>query len=594
VIEVRELSLGYRQRDGGVVRVVHEVSLELRAGSVVGLVGESGSGKSTLGLHMLGWRPRGAVHLGGTVRFGGIDLLRTGRGELQRLWGSRLAYVPQEVSVALNPSRRVGPQLEEPLLIHRRLSRRERRERVLSLLHEVRVDADARTLARYPFEFSGGQQQRMALVLAMMCEPEVLVLDEPTTGIDATSRLDVLEALQTLLARGRTAALYISHDLAETASLADRLVVMYAGEVVEEGPTDAIYGRPRHPYSAALREAVPAVTDAHHVRGIPGTPPGRTLVDRCGFADRCPYALPKCIEGAIALEPVGPDHVARCCRVAEILPAADAEREPIVRREAPPGTLLAIRDLTCAYGPDATAVAAVSLDVAESETLGIVGESGSGKSTLLLAIAGLHRPREGAVKLHGEPLAPAARERTRVQQRDIQLVFQNPGRSLNPRHSVARILDAPLRLYQPGLGSSARRNAAVAALESVRLTPRFLGRMPHELSGGEKQRVALARAFAASPRLLLCDEVVSALDVSVQAAIMELIRSYCERERLAVVFVTHDLAVARMMCDRIAVFRDGSLCELGATDRIFEAPTHPYTQELLASLPETAAAATRS
>lgn len=591
VLEVDGLSIGYRSGKRGLNQVVADVSFALEEGAVLGLAGESGCGKSTLARAAIGWLGGNGVRTGGTVRFQGEDLLAKSRGELRRLWGSQLSYVPQEVSSALNPSRRVRAQLDEPLHLHTDIGSPERKSRVEELLEKVRIDARPETLARYPFEFSGGQQQRLALVLAMLCGPRVLVLDEPTTGIDASLRLEVFRALRELLEGSRTAVIYISHDLTETAAVADALAIMYAGEIVEHGPAQLVFERPRHPYAAALRAAVPTVRDARMVEGIGGRPPVGIVEDRCAFADRCEHADQRCLSGPVGLVTIGEHHDVRCLRVNELALGVVEHRGEALRRDGPPGRppLLDVADVSCEYrigGLAKQAVRHVSLALEEGETLGIVGESGSGKSTLLRAIAGLHPPSAGTIAFAAEPLAPRAQKRRHEQQRAVQLIFQNPERALNPRQTVAQILASPLRLYQPELVPAERQRALLELLDRAQLPAAMLRRYPHQLSGGEKQRVALARAFAARPRLLLCDEVVSALDVSVQATVMNLIRSYTDDTGAAALFVTHDLAVVRMMSDRVLVLRDGETCELAPTRAIFERPQHPYTVQLLASLPE--------
>jgi peptide/nickel transport system ATP-binding protein len=457
-------------------------------------------------------------------------------------------------------------------------------------LAKVHIEADDNLLSRYPFELSGGQQQRVALAMVMMCEPDILVLDEPTAGIDATTRVDVIAALRESLRGKKTAVIYISHDLTEIASIADQVVVMYAGEIVERGPAFSVFASPRHPYSAALLASTPSVRDARMVQGIPGRPPGRIITDRCSFAERCSFVRNACIEGSPSLLPVAPDYEVRCVRASEI--EIDLRRfcerqglQQHIRSENPP--LLELSGLNCVYRSGGTVIHAVkdvSLVVGRGEKLSIVGESGSGKSTLLHAIAGLHPPSGGTMFFQGRRLPGWSRQRHVDQHRLVQLVFQNPGRSLNPRHTVARILESPIRLFRPDIPRADRYLTASALLEKVQLSPTLLGRFPYQLSGGEKQRVALARAFAANPKILLLDEVVSALDVSVQAAMLQLVHSYSFETGASVLFVTHDLAVARVISDRIAVLQKGQICEMADAETLFLRPTHPYTITLLNSV----------
>ncbi len=589
LLEARDLTVGYRDPAGSTHPAVVDVTLRVRAGEIVGLVGESGCGKSTLARTLVGWRGAGTVVLGGEVVFAGTDLLKLRRSDLRRYWGAKLAYVPQEVSSALNPSRRVRAQLEELLELHTSYDRRGRSARISDLLEEVGIDASSENLSRYPFEFSGGQQQRIALALSMLCEPQVLVLDEPTTGIDANLRQEVFGVLEKLLTRRNVGVVYISHDVLETKSLADHLVIMYAGRVVESGEASEVFQFPRHPYAAALRAAVPTLSDVRMVVGIQGRPPEIAIETRCSFAPRCDYSRPECTRGPIPLTAISPGHDVRCIRAREIdLDSEDARGEVLTfagaKTDAP---LLETLDVTCRYrvrSHELIALSQVSFRLAEGETLGVVGESGSGKSTLLRAIVGLQPPVTGEIRWRGASLSSRARDRSLKDKQAIQLVFQNPDRSLNPRQTVRNLLDAPLRLYEPGLSRSQRADRCTSLLEQVHLSSRLMNRFPHQLSGGEKQRVALARAFAARPSLLLCDEVVSALDVSVQATIMNLIRDHSKETGAAVIFVTHDLSVVRMMADKIIVLREGLVREIADTQQLFMAPRDPYTVRLLESM----------
>jgi peptide/nickel transport system ATP-binding protein len=591
ILSVKGLTLGYRIGKRDVFEAVRGASLDLVQGQVVGLSGESGSGKSTLAKAALGWRDRNAVILGGAVRWEGHDLLALPRKTLRSLWGRNLAYVPQDVASALNPSRRVYAQLDEALVLHTDYSAAARRQRIGSLLNRVGIQTDTLTLRRYPHEFSGGQQQRLALVLAMLCEPQVLVLDEPTTGIDASLRVDVLTVVRELLSDKKIGVLYISHDLAETTSIATDLAIMYSGEIVEYGSAREVFASPAHPYTAALRAAVPEIGGERMVVGIPGTPPNRVVRGQCSFSERCDFAQDICRSGPVELVAVGGNREVRCVRSGHIDLSGRMRRGELLRpRESGPHeALLRVSDLRCIYRLPRSAVRVAVSDISftlhSGSTLGVVGESGSGKSTLLRAIAGLHPPERGKLVFDGRPLDGRVRNRAAIQHQLLQLVFQNPDRSLNPRHSVRRILVAPLRLYEPDVTKRVHDVRIAELLDSVQLPRKLLERFPHQLSGGEKQRVALARAFAGKPRLLLCDEVVSALDVSVQAGVMNLIRSYSKETGAAIIFVTHDLGAVRMVSDRIIVMRSGEICEEADTGTIFRAPRHPYTVELLAAVP---------
>jgi peptide/nickel transport system ATP-binding protein len=586
VFQVEDLSVGYLRSDGQDNVVVWKAAFSLAPGSILGLAGESGCGKSTTALAAIGYRGPGSRILSGTARLEGVDLLSLSSGKLRSIWGRRVAYVAQNATTALNPAIPVGRQLAQPLSRHLRLRGGELRDREVELLELVGIPNPPAALDRYPHQFSGGQQQRIAIAIALSCRPEVLILDEPTTGLDVTTQARISALLRSLVAETGVATLYVSHDLSLLSTVADRLAVMYAGEIVEEADSHAVARQPRHPYTQALLAAVPTAHIRSSVAGIPGRPPARVVLDSCSFAPRCPHALDACRDGYIELLDVGGGHMARCIRTDEIA-ARPVEASPLATAEVSPESLLAVDDVWSQYAKAPTpAVRGVSFEIASGETLGIVGESGSGKSTLLRAIIGLHPPTKGVIRFRGVPLAAQAVKRPRAIRRELQIVFQNPDSSLNPRHTVFDIVRRPIRLFRDDVRHSGERAAVVELLESVKLPTGLLHRYATELSGGQKQRIALARAFAARPSLLLCDEVTSALDVSVQATIIELISELAARFGAAVIFVSHDLAVVRTIAGRALVMKNGEVCEEGETERLFVAPTHPYTRELLAAIPQ--------
>jgi peptide/nickel transport system ATP-binding protein len=586
VFQVEDLSVGYLRSDGQDNVVVWKAAFSLAPGSILGLAGESGCGKSTTALAAIGYRGPGSRILSGTARLEGVDLLSLPSGKLRSIWGRRVAYVAQNATTALNPAIPVGRQLAQPLSRHMHLRGGELRDREVELLESVGIPNPPAALDRYPHQFSGGQQQRIAIAIALSCRPEVLILDEPTTGLDVTTQARISALLRSLVAETGAATLYVSHDLSLLSTVADRLAVMYAGEIIEEADSHAVARQPRHPYTQALLAAVPTAHIRSSVAGIPGRPPARVVLDSCSFAPRCPHALDACREGYIELLDVGGGHMARCIRTDEIA-ARPVEASPLATAEVSPESLLAVDDVWSQYAKAPTpAVRGVSFEIASGETLGIVGESGSGKSTLLRAIIGLHPPTQGVIRFRGVPLAAQAVKRPRAIRRELQIVFQNPDSSLNPRHTVFDIVRRPIRLFRDDVRHSGERAAVVELLESVKLPTGLLHRYATELSGGQKQRIALARAFAARPSLLLCDEVTSALDVSVQATIIELISELAARFGAAVIFVSHDLAVVRTIAGRALVMKNGEVCEEGETERLFVAPTHPYTRELLAAIPQ--------
>jgi peptide/nickel transport system ATP-binding protein len=586
VFQVEDLSVGYLRSDGHDNVVVWKAAFSLAPGSILGLAGESGCGKSTTALAAIGYRGPGSRILSGTAHLEDVDLLALPSGKLRSIWGRRVAYVAQNATTALNPAIPVGRQLAQPLSRHLHLRGGELRDREVELLESVGIPNPPGALDRYPHQFSGGQQQRIAIAIALSCKPEVLILDEPTTGLDVTTQARISALIRSLIAETGAATLYVSHDLSLLSTVADRLAVMYAGEIVEEADSHAVARQPRHPYTQALLAAVPTAHIRSSVAGIPGRPPARVVLDSCSFAPRCPHALDACRDSYIELLDVGGGHMARCIRTDEIA-ARPVQASPLATAEVSPESLLEVDEVWSQYAKAPTpAVRGVSFQIASGETLGIVGESGSGKSTLLRAIVGLHPPTGGVIRFRGVPLAAQAVKRPRALRRELQIVFQNPDSSLNPRHTVFDIVRRPIRLFRDDVRHSAERAAVIELLESVKLPTGLLHRYATELSGGQKQRIALARAFAARPSLLLCDEVTSALDVSVQATIIELIAELATRFGAAVIFVSHDLAVVRTIAGRALVMKNGEVCEEGETERLFVAPTHPYTRELLAAIPQ--------
>ncbi len=588
--EIRELCVGYGT-SGDVKRVVSDVSLRVEAGQILGLAGESGCGKSTTVLAATGFPVPGMAERSGQSLLGDVDLLACSRKELRRHWGRAIAYLPQDASTSLTPNRTIGSQLVEVLRAHLDVDESDARARAAAMLEQVELPGSCG--GRYPFEFSGGQQQRIALAIALACEPLVLILDEPTTGLDVSTQAIVSSLIEQLVRRLGTATIYVSHDLALLNGLCDVIAIMYAGEVVEQAPARALFSAPRHPYTSALLDAVPAVDRDETLVAIAGVPPGRVVEDRCAFAARCRHARDECRAGPIALRTEAGRSV-RCIRAAE-LGKLGSERRPLGRVGRPDTApvILSARGLTCTHGRGRDARVVLeefSVDVVRSEILGIVGESGSGKSTLLRTLVGLHGAAAGEVRYNGIALPLLTGDRQPLARREIQIVFQNPASSLNPRHSVRRILRRPLDAYFPERGGKERARRVEELLADVQLDSGVLDRHPSELSGGQQQRVALARALAAEPRVVLCDEVVSALDVSVQAAVLELVRRLRRDADLTVLFVTHDLSVVRALADRVLVMRDGRVVELGETGRVFEEPMTAYTRELLEAAPRTGAA----
>ena len=582
-VEVRDLRI---ELTGSGVAVVDEIRIEIHAGEVLGLVGESGCGKTTVGMAMLGHCRSGARVAGGTVLVDGRDIAELSESALRRLRGGTVSYIPQDPGTALNPALRIGTQLAEILEVHATGSSAEQRaERARQALEEVALPSDDAFMRRYPHQLSGGQQQRVAIAMAFANRPQVIVCDEPTTGLDVTTQSRVLETVRDLCRCHRVAALYVSHDLAVVAELADRVAVMYGGRIVESGPRERIFSAPRHPYTKRLLCAVPDIAGKRTLVGIPGHAalPG-SRPDGCFFHPRCQFARDDCRAAFPPVTELGAGHEVRCHHVPEAMcePAPEGAGQG-VRTGSDADVVLAMRDLSARYGTRET-LFDVNLQVHRDECVALVGESGSGKTTLARCVTGLHKDWTGEVRLGDERLAASARERPDQVRKDIQYIFQNPYASLNPRRTVGQTIARQLQLFFPGRRKDMGPRVA-ECLERVSLPRAAANRFPDQLSGGERQRVAIARALAAEPRLLVCDEVTSALDVSVQAAIIELLGMLRAEMGLGLLFITHDLALIRTIADRVAVMTDGRVIEQGPTERIFTSPGADYTRKLLADTP---------
>jgi peptide/nickel transport system ATP-binding protein len=569
---------------GGKTHIVDDVSFEIAPGEVLGLVGESGSGKTTVGLALLGHARRGVEITGGSIRIGDIDVLKLNEDELAHLRGRVVSYVPQDPAAALNPALRIGTQMREVLEAHNfGASADERTARVAEMMREVALPDDPAYLKRYPHELSGGQQQRVGLAIAFACRPRVIVLDEPTTGLDVTTQAHVLGTVRELAAAHGVAALYVSHDLAVVGTLATRVAVMYSGRVVEVGPVLELFRSAAHPYTERLIFAIPHLTGGRELVGIAGRAPapGRRPPG-CSFAPRCTFAQERCTVALPELRPIGVDHRVRCVRAEEV--RGHMQRRTTngaIEQRAAQAAVLTLKNVNAGYRR-ATVVHDINIELERQECLALVGESGSGKTTLARSVAGLHSIRTGDILLNGMPLAKAARDRSREQRRIIQYVFQNPYGSLNPRRTIGHIIGQPLELF----GHSKDAEAKVAEmLDRVSLSASYAHRYPDQLSGGERQRVAIARALVCDPQVLICDEVTSALDVSVQAAIVELLGSLQRDLGLAMLFVTHNLPLVRSIAQRAAVMSNGRIIELGTVDQILQDPAEPYTKRLLSDTP---------
>ncbi|MDZ7709059.1 MAG: ABC transporter ATP-binding protein [Roseovarius sp.] len=596
LIDISGLCVGFRGRSGAMLPVLHEVDLRVCRGESVGIVGESGSGKSTLALAAMGYLRHGLARMAGEARFDGQDMFALDAGPLARIRGGKLGLIPQNSGQALTPTQRIGAQIAESLRLHCDHDPATHRARACELLTQVRLPEPETILRRYPHELSGGQQQRVAIAMALAGEPDALLLDEPTTGLDVTTQAHILKLLRELARARNMAMVYVSHDLGVIAQVCDRVQVLYAGETVLEGPARAVLRTPAHPYAAALLAAIPRLGDRTLPRALDGRPPTPDMPrEGCAFAPRCALATDDCRAARPDMAETPDQQHARCLYPDKVAPLATPDgAPPDTAPDGPP--LLTLDALSVRYDspgllarlrgtprPPAT-IDGVTLDLRRGETLGLVGESGSGKSTILRAIAGLLPPAGGRITLDdGTDLATSAEHRRPETLRRIQMIFQNPDESLNPRQSVGDILAQPLRLYF-GLRGQPCRDRATELLDTVRLGAHYLDRLPGQLSGGEKQRVAVARAFAAGPEAVLCDEITSALDVSVQAAVLDLLGDLKTRHGTGFIFVSHDLTVVRALSDRVAVLYQGRICEAGPTEAVFAPPHHPYTGVLLGAV----------
>jgi peptide/nickel transport system ATP-binding protein len=581
-LEVRGLRVTTRTG----VPVVDGVDLSVPGGTVLGLVGESGSGKTTVGTALLGGTRRGLQIESGEVVLEGTDLTTLTEAELRHWRGSRVTYVPQDPTTALNPAIRVGAQVREVLDCHDYGDGpQQRAARVSEAFAEVGLPDDEAFARRYPHQLSGGQQQRVCIALAFATWPALVVLDEPTTGLDVTTQALVLDTVRQLTQTHGCAALYISHDLAVVSTISDTVAVLYAGNVVEQGPTDDLVRRPRHPYTSRLVAAVPDLTGRRELKGIPGGAPSpSTRPHGCRFAPRCPLVVEECTVELPALRVVDDEHLARCIRAEDVRPAEVRDRA--VHSEAAREPLLRVEGLSAQYGK-VPVLHGLSLDVPEGSCVALLGESGSGKTTLARTLAGLHTQAEGTLRFRGAPLPFGSHTRDRETRAAVAYIFQNPYSSLNPRRTVGDSVGRPLRVLR-GVKGRALDTRVAEMLERVYLSPQLAQRYPDQLSGGERQRVAVARALISDPTLLICDEITSALDVSVQANLVGLIEEFRRDLGLTLLFVTHDIALVRNVAQRVAVLQRGVIVEDASTEELFAHPSHDYTKELLETTPSLA------
>ena len=604
ILEIDKLSISFftRLRE---IPAVMDFSVSVRPGEAVGLVGESGCGKSTVALGVMQDLGKNGRVVGGTIRFKGRDLGEMSDAELRRIRGSEIAMIYQEPMASLNPAMRIGKQLMEVPMIHQGMSRQDAYARALQVVTDVKLPDPARILDAFPHQLSGGQQQRIVIAMALMSEPSLLILDEPTTALDVTVEAAVVELVRDLGKKYGTSMLFISHNLGLVLETCDRICVMYSGEAVERGSIEDVFDEMQHPYTQALFRSIPlpgADKTARPLIAIPGNfPLPHERPQGCNFGPRCDYfEAGRCDQAAVPMAPVpGNDrHQTRCLRFQEIDWSAPSQLAAVKSRSEIGDVVLRIDRLKKYYrvaanamvgGGDTKVVKAnesLTFEAREGETLAIVGESGCGKSTFAKVLMGLETATEGQVLLDNHDIGGVPIEnRTTQNVADVQMVFQNPFDTLNPSMTVGRQIIRALEIFKIGRNEAERRQRMLELLDLVKLPREFAGRMPRQLSGGQKQRVGIARAFAGDARIVVADEPVSALDVSVQAAVTDLLMEIQRLHRTTLLFISHDLSIVRYLSDRVLVMYLGHVVELGSTDQVFAPPYHPYTEALLSAVP---------
>ena len=603
VQQINNLTIGFQSQKGQQISILKNINTTINKGETVGIVGESGSGKSTLALAMMGYVKHGLFTISGECMFHSNNLLEMNNKELENIRGRKIAMIPQNAGQSLTPNLKIGYQIDEALKLHTDLKKTDRDNKISELLNKVRLPSPETMAQRYPHELSGGQQQRVAVAMALAGSPELLLLDEPTTGLDVTTQAHVLELLNLIAKDTGTSMVYVSHDLGAIAQVSDRVIVMYSGEIVLDGPVRSILKNPIHPYTFGLLKSIPKLT----LPGLPNSMSGSqpqpgSIKEGCSFYDRCEFADKNCKINSPELEYINDlnTHV-RCFRHKELINQNELNSQTVKSTENKilKNEILDLSNVSISYAKQKfieqlinkiedknPTVKDIDININKGETLALVGESGSGKSTILKSIAGLLKTKDGIIKFEKDKeLSSDLRKRDPKFLRAIQLIFQNPDESLNPNHTVEEIVAQPLKLYF-GLKGHELKEKIIDVLDKVRLGEFYLTRYPRQLSGGEKQRVAVARAFAAKPDIILCDEVTSALDVSVQAAVLNLLQELKEDFGTTYIFVSHDLAVVRAISDRVAVLYQGRLCEIGPSKNVYKFPSHPYTEVLLGAVLE--------
>ncbi|NNH76454.1 ABC transporter ATP-binding protein [Acinetobacter sp. ANC 5380] len=586
VLEVKNLSVALVATGND---IISEIDFTLQAGEVLGLVGESGSGKTTLSSALLGYTRHGAKIISGYVILNGQDILKLSDQQIRQIRGRRVAHVAQDPGTALNPALKIGQQFDELLEVHQpELTKAAHKQKILKILKEVGLASDNEFLKRYPHQLSGGQQQRVLLALAFILQPQLIILDEPTTALDVTTQSLVLNIIRQLCQEYQVAAIYVSHDLTVIKDIAHRVIVLYSGRIAEDAWLENLFEQPRHPYSFGLIQAIPDVAEKRELNPIQGHAPSpnhRSL--GCAFSDRCAHATAKCrtarphlasVEGAVHPHFIACHHPDWYLDTAPVH-AANILNDSVLHIQ---DNVLRAAGINAWYGQHQV-LFDVSLQIQRGECLALVGESGSGKTTLSKAIAGINESVTGELTLEGQTVPFQAKNRSLKQRHKLQYIFQNPYKALNPIHTIEHTLTKVVQhFFKTSATETAQRVSDV--LKQVSLPDQIKYAYPRDLSGGERQRIAIARALLCQPDILICDEITSALDVSVQASILKLLQQL-QQQGVTILFVTHNLGVVRAIADRVAVLQKGKIVETGDTDQVLSNPKHPYTQLLLAHAP---------
>ena len=601
LIEIRNLSVTFPS-EAGTVQAVRDISLDIRAGEVLGIVGESGSGKTVTSLAAIGLLPDSAT-ISGSVMFNGVNLLSLNDEQMSKHRGNEIAMIFQDPLSALNPVHTIGRQIAEALLIHKDVSTEAAHKRAIELLEIVGIPRPAERAQSYPHEFSGGMRQRVMIALAIANEPKVLLADEPTTALDVTVQAQILDVLKTARDMTGAAIVLVTHDLGVVAGIADRVAIMYAGKVVEVGPVDEIYAQPAMPYTIGLLRSIPRLdaVSGERLTSIAGAPASPVnLPNGCAFAPRCPAASDVCGEKIPELISLSPTRMTACVRQSEIFALQDSgklfQQGPahVVSANISDTVALEVRGLKKTFPllkgslmrrrvGSVYAVDGVDLVLRQGRSLALVGESGCGKTTTLLEILNMVAPEAGTITLLGRNVADLSKADRLEMRKDLQIVFQDPFASLDPRLPIGDAIAEPLENF--GMKQVDQNKRVDELLELVGLNPNQAAKYPNEFSGGQRQRIAIARALALNPKIIALDEPVSALDVSVRAGVLNLLAELQEKLNLSYLFVSHDLAVVQHVADDIAVMYLGSIVESGPVREVFANPQHPYTQALLSAVP---------